>query len=123
MLEAASLAREADVAIRYARTAPTEFTSRELFRDTFHDMCSPALLSGNRRTLSAAELLQYPLIHFDWFKPDSDTPTWQKWWATAGTIDAGSTRPEAARGCHICAAMALLSMIDQTVLIFPSSNS
>lgn len=80
-------AGEADVAIRYARTAPTEFTSRELFRDTFHAMCSPALLSGDRRTLSAAELLQYPLIHFDWFKPDSDTPTWQKWWATARMID------------------------------------
>lgn len=80
-------AGEADVAIRYARTAPTEFVSRDLFRDTFYPMCSPALLPGNPRALGAADLLRYPLIHFDWYKSDSDTPTWQKWWATAKTVD------------------------------------
>lgn len=77
---------EADVAIRYARTAPTEFVSRELFRDRYFPVCSPALLPG-RSELRAAELLNYPLIHYDWFSPGADTPTWRRWWATARTVD------------------------------------
>lgn len=77
---------EADVAIRYARTAPTEFVSRELFRDSFFPVCSPKLLAGQGLP-RAADLLNYPLIHYDWFSPGADTPTWRKWWATARTVD------------------------------------
>lgn len=76
----------ADVAVRYARTAPIEFVSRELFRDRFFPVCSPTLLAG-RSNLQAADLLQYPLIHFDWFSPGADTPTWRQWWATARSVD------------------------------------
>lgn len=79
-------AGDADVAIRYARTAPTEFVSRELFRDTFFPVCRPSLVAG-RSSLRAADLLNYPLIDYDWFSPGADTPTWRKWWATARTVD------------------------------------
>lgn len=81
-------AGDADVAIRYARTAPTEFISRELFRDTFFPVCSPELLA-NQPKLHAADLLQYPLIHYDWFSPGATTPDWRQWWATARTVDPG----------------------------------
>lgn len=79
-------ADDADVAVRYARAAPTEFVSRELFRDRFFPVCSPTLLTGRSR-LRAADVLQYPLIHFDWFSPGADTPTWRQWWATARSVD------------------------------------
>lgn len=81
-------AGEADVAIRYARTAPTEFISREVFRDRYFPVCSPALLAG-RHELRATDLLQYPLIHYDWFSPGADTPSWRQWWATARIVDPG----------------------------------
>ena len=54
-------------------------------------VCAPDLLAG-RDELRAVDLLDYPLIHYDWFSPDSDTPTWHKWWATARLVDP--TLPE-----------------------------
>lgn len=81
-------AAEADVAIRYARRMPLDLSGREIFRDTFFPVCSPGLLArGTRRIERAADLLHYPLIHFDWMKRDRDAPTWSRWLATARTID------------------------------------
>jgi LysR family glycine cleavage system transcriptional activator len=87
-------AGEADVAIRYARRMPGEFPAEELFRDAFFPMCSPALLKRGEPIRSAADLLQYPLIHFDWLKPESETPTWYRWWTVARSVDP--TLPPAA---------------------------
>ena len=42
----------------------------------------------NNAIKCAADLLQYPLIHFDWMKRDPDTPTWSRWLAIARSIDA-----------------------------------
>jgi LysR family transcriptional regulator, glycine cleavage system transcriptional activator len=77
----------ADVAIRYARSMPMEFTAREMFRDTFFPVCSPALLATGKPIRRAADVLQYPLIHFDWLKADAETPTWRRWLATARSVD------------------------------------
>jgi LysR family transcriptional regulator, glycine cleavage system transcriptional activator len=49
-------------------------------------VCSPTLLAGQIAP-RAADLLNYPLIHYDWFSGGADTPTWRKWWATARTVD------------------------------------
>jgi LysR family glycine cleavage system transcriptional activator len=87
-------ADDADMAIRYARSMPIEFTAQEVFRDTFFPVCSQALLDKGRPIGRAADLLQYPLIHFDWLKRDSETPTWRRWWATARSVDPDL--PEAA---------------------------
>jgi LysR family transcriptional regulator, glycine cleavage system transcriptional activator len=80
-------ADEADVAIRYARSTPTEFVARELFRDSFFPVCSPALLTDGAPVGRVADLLQYPMIHFEWLKSDPETPSWRRWWATARLVD------------------------------------
>jgi LysR family glycine cleavage system transcriptional activator len=87
-------AGDADVAIRYARGMPIEFTAQEMFRDTFFPVCSPALLDKGTPIRRAADLLQHPLIHFDWLRPDPETPTWRRWWVTARSVDPDL--PEAA---------------------------
>jgi LysR family transcriptional regulator, glycine cleavage system transcriptional activator len=79
-------ASDADVAIRYARSMPTDLIAQEIFRDSFFPMCSPKLLAKSGIT-RAAELLQYPLIHFDWMNRDPQAPTWSRWLATARSID------------------------------------
>jgi LysR family transcriptional regulator, glycine cleavage system transcriptional activator len=80
-------AGDAEVAIRYARNMPIEFTALEIFRDTFFPVCSPALLEKGGPIRRAADLLQYPLIHFDWLKHDTEAPTWRRWWAAARSVD------------------------------------
>ena len=77
-------AGDADVAIRYAHRMPPDLAAQEIVRDTYFAVCSPELLAkGNRRIERAADLLQYPLIHFDWMNPDRESPTWPRWLATA----------------------------------------
>jgi LysR family glycine cleavage system transcriptional activator len=76
----------ADVAIRYARRPPAGLA--EVCRDAFFPVCSPRLLAGDGRAIErAADLLRYPLIHFDWMNRDPDAPTWSRWLATARSID------------------------------------
>jgi len=77
---------DADVAIRYARAMPTDLHAQEIFRDSFFPVCRPNLLpDGTIRR--PAELLQYPLIHFDWTSRDPEAPTWSRWLATARAVD------------------------------------
>jgi LysR family glycine cleavage system transcriptional activator len=81
-------AGEADIAIRYARRMPLELAGKEIFRDTFYPICSPELLARERQRIErAVDLLQYPLIHFDWMNRDRDAPTWSRWLATARSVD------------------------------------
>ena len=83
-------AGNADVAIRYARRMPPDLAAQEIFRDTFFPVCSPELLAkGTRQIERAADLLQYPLIHFDWMNRDREAPTWRRWLATARSVDPG----------------------------------
>ena len=79
-------AGEADIAIRYARIGPIDLAAAELFRDSYVPVCHPRLLAEGKIE-RAADLLKYPLIHFDWFRRDPDAPTWQRWFATARSID------------------------------------
>ncbi|MDF3835367.1 LysR substrate-binding domain-containing protein [Cupriavidus basilensis] len=81
-------AGDADVAIRYARTMPAGFVVREICRDTFFPVCSPALLLKDGHAIErASDLMRFPLIHFDWMTRDPNAPTWQQWLATASLID------------------------------------
>ncbi len=81
-------AGDADVAIRYAHSMPTELAAQEMFRDTFFPVCSPRLLAtGPRPIRRAADLLHYPLIHFDWLSRDPEAPNWPRWLATARAVD------------------------------------
>lgn len=79
-------AGEADVAIRYARSMPTDVPSVELFRDSYYPVCHPSVMKGGPAK-RASDLLVYPLIHFDWFHHDPEAPTWQKWIALACAVE------------------------------------
>jgi LysR family glycine cleavage system transcriptional activator len=64
------------------------FVAQEVCRDSFFPICSPRLLASDGRAIErAADLLRYPLIHFDWMNRDPDAPTWHRWLATARSID------------------------------------
>ena len=76
-----------DVAIRYARKPPLDLMAHEVFRDTFVPVCSPRLLEQHGPIERAADLLRFPLIHYDWINGDPDAPTWRQWLAVARSID------------------------------------
>ena len=81
-------AGDADVAIRYAYGMPTDLPAQEICRDVFFPMCAPDLLArAARRIERAADLLRYPLIHYDWANWDLKGPTWHRWLATARSVD------------------------------------
>lgn len=71
--------READVAIRYARTPPSDGHSLELVRDTFHAVGSPSLVGAERKALSPTDLARFPLIEIEWPPTDTEAPNWQRW--------------------------------------------
>ena len=73
-------AGDADVAIRYARTLPTDGPAKEFLSDTFWPVCSPELASGLKR---AAGLRGQVLVHCWWSPSDIEAPTWQRWLAAA----------------------------------------
>jgi LysR family transcriptional regulator, glycine cleavage system transcriptional activator len=86
---------EADLAIRYARSAP-HGGSHEIFRDQFYPMCSPKLLANGPTIRRASDFMGYPLIHFDWFANDRTAPNWKRWFEMASVSD-----PRARQGCQI----------------------
>jgi LysR family transcriptional regulator, glycine cleavage system transcriptional activator len=76
-----------DVAIRYARRPPLDVMAHEVFRDTFIPVCSPRLMQQHGAIERAADLMRFPLIHYDWINSDPDAPTWRQWLALARSID------------------------------------
>ncbi|HEY6434224.1 MAG TPA: LysR substrate-binding domain-containing protein, partial [Acetobacteraceae bacterium] len=87
-------AGQADIAIRYARTAPPELLSREIMRDTFWPMCSPRLLVAVGVPTRPAELLGFPLIHMQWQETEPEPPTWRTWAAAMRAADASFVEPQ-----------------------------
>jgi LysR family transcriptional regulator, glycine cleavage system transcriptional activator len=76
-------AGEADISIRYARSAPTEGPSVELARDTFLVVASPSLVGRLQRPLSPVDLARFPLIEAEWPASDTEAPNWRQWEAAA----------------------------------------
>lgn len=54
----------------------------ELFRDWVVPACSPALIKG--KAPSAAQLLQYPLLHVEWERHFTPYPSWLEFAAKTG---------------------------------------
>jgi LysR family glycine cleavage system transcriptional activator len=79
--------READFAIRYARSPPLH-AGRELFRDRHYPVCRPSLVAGREPIASPAGLVQYPLIQYDWLANDHLSPNWKRW------FDAACSEPQ-----------------------------
>ena len=74
-------AGDADVAIRYARTLPTDGIAKEFLSDSFWPVCNPGLLASG--LTSAADLRGHVLVHCYWSPSDLGAPTWQRWLAVA----------------------------------------
>lgn len=74
-------AGDADVAIRYARTAPTDGIAKEFMSDAFWAVCNPKLLAADLKR--AADLRRHVLVHSWWSPSDIGAPTWQRWLTVA----------------------------------------
>ncbi len=72
-------AREADVALRYAREMPRDGISLELARDRFHVVAAPSLLGAG----GAKAWRRLPRIAYDWLPGDTKAPTWERWESVA----------------------------------------
>ena len=81
----------ADFAIRYRRTPVPDLECRELARDRFIPVLSPALLAQGPAITRLADLAGHTLIHFRWKRPDLDPPTWARL-----ITELRATNPEAA---------------------------
>jgi len=86
---------EADLAIRYTRSAPRDASS-EILRDQFYPVCSPKLLAKGPPIRRPFDIGAYPLIHFDWFANDATAPNWTRWFEFASADD-----PRARQECQI----------------------
>lgn len=75
-------AGDADVAIRYARKAPSDLKCVELARDRFRVVASPEL-AGVARSLSPSELARLPMVACEWPATDKLAPTWERFEAAA----------------------------------------
>jgi LysR family transcriptional regulator, glycine cleavage system transcriptional activator len=81
-MQRVDFAREdVDIAVRHgdgdwAGLAVTRLSSERLF-----PVCSPKLLFGRKRALTAADLLKFPLLRL------ADWSTWAKWFTAAGVTD------------------------------------
>lgn len=78
---------DADLSIRYMKAAPTGLVTRELFRDNFVAVCSPALLSNGEPLDSVSELRGRTLIHTHWSPSDPNAPVWPRWIAAAAATE------------------------------------
>jgi LysR family glycine cleavage system transcriptional activator len=76
-------AGDADAAVRYCRSTPSDGIAEPLFRDSFWAVCSPELF-GASSSLTVAELRKHTLVHCYWPASDVEAPTWKKWLAAAG---------------------------------------
>ncbi|MBF9031453.1 LysR family transcriptional regulator [Rhodobacterales bacterium HKCCE3408] len=70
---------EVDVAIRYARTPPTDGIAVELLRDTFHVVAAPAMLPEIAGMLEPQAILDLPRVEIGWPLADTAAPTWRNW--------------------------------------------
>jgi LysR family glycine cleavage system transcriptional activator len=88
----------ADLAIRYARAAPPGLAARELFRDAFWPMCSPAVLAAGGGVRRPADLLRHTLIHMGWQPWEPCPPTWRNWLSMARAAHPDTPEVDEAAG-------------------------
>jgi LysR family glycine cleavage system transcriptional activator len=89
---------QADIAIRYARTAPPELLNREIMRDTFWPMCSPSMLGSAGVPAHPIDLVRLPLIHMQWQETEPMPPTWRSWATAARAVDPSLGEPQESDG-------------------------
>jgi LysR family transcriptional regulator, glycine cleavage system transcriptional activator len=80
-------AGEADVAMRYAKKAPSDLVVHKLFRDKYVAVCSLALLSKHGAIKRARDLKRFVLIDNAWSSSFTDIPTWRRLLEKVRAID------------------------------------
>ena len=84
--EQRELPPEANVAVCFGEPEGAHWVVRELFRERQFPVCSPGLLRADQPVNTAADLLQYPLIH-------DRHGRWQRWLADHG-LEAGDAHSQ-----------------------------
>ncbi|MBW9114049.1 LysR family transcriptional regulator [Rhizobium cauense] len=74
---------EVDFRVSYGSDVLQHDHYTELFRDWVVPACSPALLKG--RSVTAAGLFDYPLLHVEWERHFSPYPSWAEFATMIGT--------------------------------------
>jgi len=86
-----------DVGIRLSRQLSGDLHAELLFEDAMVPVCAPQLLEQGLR--SAADIVRFPLIHYDFATSMHAPPGWADWFPIAGLQG-----PDAARGLRVNAA-------------------
>jgi LysR family glycine cleavage system transcriptional activator len=79
-----------DVAIRLTKHLGPELHVEKLFDDSLLPVCAPRLVEQGLR--SPADLVRFPLIHYDVPTSMPAPPLWADWFAIAGLAGADATR-------------------------------
>ncbi len=69
---------DVDLAVRHGHGQWPELDAVRLCSERLFPVCSPRLLRGRKRGISAADLLKFPLLRLD------DWTTWGRWFEAAG---------------------------------------
>jgi LysR family glycine cleavage system transcriptional activator len=86
-----------DVGIRLSKHITSDLHVELLFEDSMVPVCSPQLVEQGLR--SAADIVRFPLIHYDYATSMYAPPTWADWFPIAGLQG-----PDASRGLRVNAA-------------------
>jgi LysR family glycine cleavage system transcriptional activator len=78
---------EVDLAVRHGDGRWPELEVQRLCAEQLFPVCSPKLLGGRNRVMSAADLLKFPLLRLD------DWTNWGRWFETAGVTTEARPGP------------------------------
>ncbi len=81
-----------DVAVRFGGGDYPDLEAIKLMAESVTPMCSPDLLSGERRLQHIEDLRNFTLIHDDSLKPFPKAPGWSTWLERAGVSDIDAER-------------------------------
>ena len=81
-----------DVAVRFGGGDYPDLKSILLMEDAVTPMCSPDLVSDDRRIRNLNDLANFTLIHDDSLKPFPHAPGWKTWLEHAGVNDIDAER-------------------------------
>jgi len=90
--DAGSLARPADVAIRFGTGRYPGYRSEKLFTVAVTPMCAPGLLGAEPALRHPHDLRHHTLLHDDTLDTEDGRSKWEMWLGAAGVQDVDLTR-------------------------------
>lgn len=125
-----------DVAIRHGKGGYEGSHFVWVLNNFVVPVCSPRLLTNRNNTkLKPEELLEFPLIVYEWTEnQDPDDPTWEMWFDLSGTSSKNANFAETyseeyiclqaaldCRGVALCSSISASSYLESGDLIIPTS--